>query len=376
MSDVITHKCPNCDGPLTYSPSDELFTCDYCLSEFTVADIASFEEPEEKNEALKDTVVAAFEENLSEETQASADTSQREDEMHTAMSLFTCPSCGAEIVTDETTAATHCYYCHNPVILSGRVSGEFLPRYILPFKVSEEEAKKTFIDWGRKKWFARKNFFSSDQIESITGVYFPYWLVKADIQATWEGSAKDIRVWRVGETEYTQTKVYDLFRAGHLNFDQLVKNALKKNTPLAMVESVQPFDVTALKPFHTEYLSGFQADKRDLSYEALQESIRADLHHYTSAMLEATANHVGTITSGQAQIQTMRDQGEYCLLPVWLITYQNERDPEKHYYFAMNGHSGKTSGQLPINKLRLSLFSLFAGSIVFILLVIVGYFLW
>ena len=56
-------------------------------------------------------------------------------------------------------------------------------------------------------------------------------------------------------------------------------------------------------------------------------------------MLEATANHVGTITSGRAQIQTMRDQGEYCLLPVWLITYQNERDPEKHYYFAMNGHS-------------------------------------
>ena len=71
MSDVITHKCPNCDGPLTYSPSDELFTCDYCLSEFTVADIASFEEPEEKNEALKDTVMAVFEENLSEETQAS-----------------------------------------------------------------------------------------------------------------------------------------------------------------------------------------------------------------------------------------------------------------------------------------------------------------
>ena len=41
--------------------------------------------------------------------------------------LYTCPSCGAEIVTDSTTAATFCYYCHNPVVLSGRVSGEFLP---------------------------------------------------------------------------------------------------------------------------------------------------------------------------------------------------------------------------------------------------------
>ena len=49
--------------------------------------------------------------------------------------VYTCPSCGAEIVTDATTAATFCYYCHNPVILGGRLDGAYLPDKIIPFEI-------------------------------------------------------------------------------------------------------------------------------------------------------------------------------------------------------------------------------------------------
>ena len=50
--------------------------------------------------------------------------------------VYTCLSCGAEIVTDETTAATFCYYCHNPVVLGGRLEGDFLPDKVIPCSVS------------------------------------------------------------------------------------------------------------------------------------------------------------------------------------------------------------------------------------------------
>ena len=46
-------------------------------------------------------------------------TDQKEDAL-----VYICPSCGAEVVTDATTAATFCYYCHNPVVLSGKLSGD------------------------------------------------------------------------------------------------------------------------------------------------------------------------------------------------------------------------------------------------------------
>ncbi|MGH2245636.1 TFIIB-type zinc ribbon-containing protein, partial [Enterococcus faecalis] len=56
------------------------------------------------------------------------------------MEIFNCASCGAQIVTDATTAATYCYYCHNRVVLARRLSGEFLPENVLPFSIEKDEA--------------------------------------------------------------------------------------------------------------------------------------------------------------------------------------------------------------------------------------------
>ena len=58
--------------------------------------------------------------------------------------LYTCPSCGAEIVTDATTAATFCYYCHNPVVLSGRLTGTYQPDFAIPFQIDRKRAQEVF----------------------------------------------------------------------------------------------------------------------------------------------------------------------------------------------------------------------------------------
>ncbi len=99
MSGIISYKCPNCGGPLKFNPQKQKYACEYCLSEF--AQEALMNEEEKTQEEKKESAVQP--ETL----------------------LYTCPSCGAELVTDSTTAASFCYYCHNPVILSGRLSGEF-----------------------------------------------------------------------------------------------------------------------------------------------------------------------------------------------------------------------------------------------------------
>ena len=122
MADVLTHHCPNCGGPLTFNPSDQKFHCDYCLSIFTVEDIEKFE--------AKEAAPAA---------DGVTETTTVKEESTDDVDLFLCPSCGAQIVTDHTTAATYCYFCHNPVVLSGRLTGEFLPNKVLPFKKYEEE---------------------------------------------------------------------------------------------------------------------------------------------------------------------------------------------------------------------------------------------
>ena len=83
MNDVISHKCPNCDGPLLFNPEEQSFHCEYCLSVFKEDDIQLKKEESNVEEVAKET-----------------------------FNLYACPSCGAEVVTEETTAATFCYYCH------------------------------------------------------------------------------------------------------------------------------------------------------------------------------------------------------------------------------------------------------------------------
>ena len=40
------------------------------------------------------------------------------------LNSYSCPTCGAELVCDETTAATTCPYCGNPTVLGGKLSGQ------------------------------------------------------------------------------------------------------------------------------------------------------------------------------------------------------------------------------------------------------------
>ena len=46
------------------------------------------------------------------------------DEEINGMKVYNCPSCGAELICDSTTAATSCPYCGNPTVIPGQFSGD------------------------------------------------------------------------------------------------------------------------------------------------------------------------------------------------------------------------------------------------------------
>lgn len=106
--------------------------------------------------------------------------------------LFSCPNCGAEVVTDETTAATECVYCHSPVVLSGRLAGDMKPNLVIPFGFTEKDAKEKFYAMCKKKWFLPKDFVSDAHIDKMKGVYYPYWLVDSDKAGSCNATGKNI----------------------------------------------------------------------------------------------------------------------------------------------------------------------------------------
>lgn len=346
---VISLKCPNCGGELVFEPSTQRYQCPYCDSEFDQKQVDAMQP---QNQPSQEYGTADFEEN-EEETKEQGEAV-----------VYICPSCGAEIVTDATTAATFCYYCHNPVVLSGRVSGEYLPKWIIPFSVDRKTAEKTFLENMGKKKFIPKGFFDREQIQKLTGVYFPYWMVDWNGRGSFQAKGTKVRVWMSGDTEYTETRYYDIYREGNIQFPEMFKNGLKKANR-KLVESVLPYDLTKAKSFSVGYLSGFQAEKRDMEQGEFEQEITEETRQYAENMLKDSATGYSTVIPHHMNVRTQAEEWNYVMVPVWVITYKGRND--KMYYYAINGQTGKVCGKLPVDYGKLGITSAVISAAVFAL---------
>lgn len=363
---VISYKCPNCDGELVFHPATQKYKCEYCASAFSQEELEKMQPAMEEEEKT-----SAPPQEEADGAQSDGKPSQEEGDGAQANSsaqaeegvMYCCPSCGAEIVTDDTTAATFCYYCHNPVVLSGRVSGEFLPNKIIPFSIDKEQATNKFLEYVQRKKFVPKAFFNKQQIEKISGVYFPYWMADMDMTGSLQAEGRNVRVWRSGETEYTETKIYQIERRGNIHLEDITKNALKRNS-LKLAEGVLPYDVSKVQKFHMGFLSGFLAEKRDLERADLQADVAEDAKVFGKKLLRDTVSGYSTVDVRSCNLHTEKENWDYIMLPVWTVTYQG-RDG-KTYYYSMNGQNGKVYGELPVDKQKVWLLGLIVFLVVFV----------
>ncbi len=340
---TLSFKCPNCGGPVTFDPAKQLFGCDYCLSEFDEAALAAYE----AEQAQKSAGQPQPTEQPGEDGEAGV--------------LYSCPSCGAEIVTNETTAATYCYFCHNPVVLAGRLEREYRPQWVLPFAIDREQAIDKFLAWARGKKFVPKDFFDQQQIETMNGVYYPYWLADYQGQAHFQGQGSTVTTATRGDYQVTTTNYFSVERDLAVDFQNLARPALSQ-ADRKLADGVHPFDMTLAKAFAPAYLSGFLAEKRDVAAEAVRESVEKELLGYVESEIRSASGY-HTLT-GQTQTAYTKTDYKYCLLPTWVLTYRG-RDG-RTYHYAMNGQSGAACGALPIDQPRLWAntalwFSLIAG---------------
>lgn len=342
---AVTYKCPFCGGGLQFDPETQTYECEYCLSRIAQAELDQLP-PVQSSESNK--------------THAAA-----------SAVVYHCPSCGGEIITDDTTAATFCYYCHNPVMLAGRLEGNYLPDYVLPFTIDKDQAKAMFSQWIRKMKYIPKAFYTPDQIEKLVGVYFPYWLYSCQAGGELEGEATKRRIWTTGNTRYTETQRFGIRRAGYTNINYLTRNALQKANK-QLVEGVLPFNMKDLKPFHLGYLSGFWAEKRDVEKADLCSEVEKEIYDFVADSLKSGLGQYHSTNISVCRGEISNSDWRYALMPVWTLTYRDTKK-NKLYYFALNGQTGKICGELPVDYVRLMiLFSSIFFSLL-ILLLIGGY---
>ncbi|MBP3541907.1 MAG: TFIIB-type zinc ribbon-containing protein [Clostridia bacterium] len=361
----VTYKCPSCGAYLNFEPDSQKWKCPFCDSVFAEDALA---DKEEQYQAEADAEEAAQQPEEAAEEQSAQETAEDPSQQVT----YRCQSCGSEIMTDETTVATHCYYCHNPVVLQGKLTADMRPDKVLPFAISKEKAVEKFMEWVGKKKYVPADFFSKAQVEMMSGVYYPHFVNSATVDAAFSGTGTNTSTSYTMDYIITKTDYYQVERRGRIRFGNIMRPALKKvNKKLA--DGIHPFPLEKAKDFSGAYLSGFLAERRDMDASEYTEDIRRELEKYSSTMLRETA-HYGSLR-GDSSVDMRSMDSQYVLLPTWVLTYPNKNKPDDPYYYAMNGCTGEICGKLPIDKGKLWRKGLFIGLLVFAIALLASYFL-
>ena len=249
MATSVNYQCPNCMGPLRYKGDSGMLECEFCESTFTPAQVeeayaAKQREADEKAEAAAARAEAGEQssfERMADEA-AGASSVVTEDVIDAAVAVgaqaessiasylsraswneeeragirtYLCSSCGAQLTSDATTAIQECPYCGNQAMAPGSFVDTAKAGLVIRLKMdripSRADASQS-ITRARSSFeeFARKPHIRAH----VQGVYVPFWLY--DGSASGEGTfeARNIRTWREGKYEVTETHVYNAWRQG------------------------------------------------------------------------------------------------------------------------------------------------------------------
>ena len=357
---VTNYQCPACTGPLHYSAKSGKLACDYCGSSFDVAEIeALYARKEAEAAAAKQAADAkaeaaqAAKDEAAEAAAASGgwDTSDLSRDWGAeadGLRVYSCPSCGAELICDQSTAATACPYCGNPAIVPGQFSGALRPDYILPFRLSKDDAVQALRAHYKGKPFLPRSFTSANHIEQIQGVYVPFWLFDGGAEGAASYRASNTNVFETGDYEVTETDHYDVHRGGSIAFEKIPVDASSK-MPDDHMDSIEPFDYAQLRPFSTAYLPGYLADKYDVTIDDSRDRADTRCRETLAQALRDTVTGYGACVTEREDIALRRSKVHYALLPVWMLsTKWHGQD----FLFAMNGQTGKLVGDLPTDRGR------------------------
>lgn len=333
MSALLQQKCPCCGGSIEFNTGTQNLKCPYCDTEF---DIAAMEQAMQKSANMGQD---SFQWN----TQGS---SQWQESEAGSMGVYTCNSCGGEIVADETTAATTCPYCDSPVVMTGQFAGELKPDLIIPFKYDKKAAKDTLIKFIASKKMVPKIFKDQQHIDEIKGVYVPHWLFTGTAFADAEFSAEKKRRWSDSENDYTETTYFSCYRSGNMDFANIPVDGSSKMDDTLM-ESIEPFNIEEAVPFSTAYMAGFLADKYDVDLETCVPRANERVKKSIVSALHDKVLGYDVVIPQRSQVNIANGSYSYALYPVWIL---NTTWNGKKYTFAMNGQTGKFVGDLPLDK--------------------------
>ena len=337
----IQFPCDNCGALQRYIPGTDHLHCDYCNHESLIA-----------------TSYEAIREYPFREALRQLQEPQPKPERLTTQ----CDNCAAEFNFEQNIHSGSCPFCGTPIV-SKTESIRFLkPKSLIPFKITEQQAKARYSQWLKGLWFAPSKLKQFARTQSgLTGVYVPYWTYDSNTKTSYSGERGDsyqvpqqVVMHHKGRRS-VQTRMVTKVRwrrvSGNVSrfFDDVLVGA-SKSLPRSITDRLKPWDLTQLIPFDEAWLSGFYSEVYQVR---LDEGFNQALQIMDGIIRNDVARDIGGDFQRIHHVDTVHNQITYkhLLLPIWWATF-NFRN--RTFRFVVNGQTGKVRGERPYSWLKIA----------------------
>lgn len=162
-------SCKNCGAILTFEPGADGLRCSHCGALNEIDTVDDFEIIEEDFEAML------------------ADLSKN-NENRITVHQTKCSSCSAISTLPKNVTSASCPFCGSNVVIDNASLATILkPKYLIPFKISKEQAEEIYRNWANKLYSAPRSIKNKSSTKNLTGIYIPYWTFDSQTETAYRG---------------------------------------------------------------------------------------------------------------------------------------------------------------------------------------------
>ncbi|MBI5566756.1 MAG: hypothetical protein HY870_17785 [Chloroflexi bacterium] len=328
---VRRYACPKCGGKMAYNAAKRALTCEYCgnrLTEFQAIQQGALVQEQDFSATLPTARAHRW-------------------ELATLRTLK-CEGCGAAFTLPPKQISGACPFCGSPHLVQTPTGELIQPEGVLPFQFDAEAARKFIIKWIDDLKFRPGDLDERSAVSLPRGVYLPCWTFDLGGQMKWHAL--------IGEQRGKQTVWIprdDIYLVYHDDLIVPASHSIAKE----LLDDVLEYDTQALCPYSIDLLADqaveiYQVSLADASLVARQRASRLGREYVMQHNLageqvkDFQMNSLGLIVESY----------KLTLLPLWLTTYRYKNEK---YAVAVNGQSGRVTGQAPRSGFQKVLAGLF-----------------
>lgn len=371
------YPCENCGASLAFSPGEQSLKCPYCghvqqispgaaraparsSREGADGDRALLEDPSTGRALQWDSGRKV---QLTEVPLESGLRMDAGSDLAVEIRTLSCPNCGAKFELGSDGHAATCPFCATPVVTDTGASRLLKPQGVVPFVVTEDQARAALEDWLGRLWFAPSGLVAyARKGRKMAGVYSPFWTFDADTASDYQGHRGDYYYETVyvterdsnGRTRQVPRQVRKTRwsavrgRVGRAFNDVLV--LASSALPRRMTDALTPWDLSHLRSYDPQFLAGFDAEGYTIPLQSGHDIARQEM---AGVITMDIRRDIGGDEQriDRAQTAYSAETFKHILLPIWSAAYKYNG---KSYRFVVNGQSGRVQGERPWSVWKLT----------------------